>query len=201
MTIAAPQAPPAAPAPRKPRKVFLLVGLVLAVGLGIGLFTSIGTPAKSGIPQVGGPVPSFSAPRLNGSGTVQVPADGGGGGTPAVLLFFGDWCTACHTELPPLAAAVRHQEAAGGPLAKVRVIGVDSEDTRQDGMAFVTASGIEFPVARDPDIAITNGDFYFEGDPYAVFVKGNGSISAIVPGPLSVARFTADEEKLVAGHG
>jgi thiol-disulfide isomerase/thioredoxin len=201
MTIAAPEAPPAAPAPRKPRKVFLLVGLVLAVGLGIGLFTSIGTPAKSGIPQVGGPVPSFSAPRLNGSGTVQVPADGGGGGTPAVLLFFGDWCTACHTELPPLAAAVRHQEAAGGPLAKVRVIGVDSEDTRQDGMAFVTASGIEFPVARDPDIAITNGDFYFEGDPYAVFVKGNGSISAIVPGPLSVARFTADEEKLVAGHG
>ena len=201
MTIAAPEAPPAAPAPRKPRKVFLLVGLVLAVGLGIGLFTSIGTPAKSGIPQVGGPVPSFSAPRLNGSGTVQVPADGGGGGTPAVLLFFGDWCTACHTELPPLAAAVRHQEAAGGPLAKVRVIGVDSEDSRQEGTAFVTASGVEFPVARDPDIAITNGDFYFEGDPYAVFVKGNGTISAIVPGPLSVARFTADEEKLVAGHG
>lgn len=200
MTIAAPEAPPAAPAPRKPRKVFLLVGLVLAVGLGIGLFTSIGTPAKSGIPRVGGPVPSFSAPRLNGSGTVQVPADGGGGGTPAVLLFFGDWCTACHTELPPLAAAVRHQEAAGGPLAKVRVIGVDSEDTRQEGMAFVTASGIGFPVARDPDIAITSGDFYFEGDPYAVFVKGNGSISAIVPGPLSVARFTADEAKLVAGH-
>ena len=83
----------------------------------------------------------------------------------------------------------------------MRVIGVDSEDTRQEGMAFVTASGIEFPVARDPDIAITNGDFYFEGDPYAVFVEGNGSISAIVPGPLSVARFTADEEKLVAGHG
>ena len=135
MTIAAPEAPPAAPAPRKPRKVFLLVGLVLAVALGIGLFTSIGTPAKSGIPQVGGPVPSFSAPRLNGSGTVQVPADGGGGGTPAVLLFFGDWCASCHTELPPLAAAVRHQEAVGGALAKVRVIGVDSEDTRQDGMA------------------------------------------------------------------
>ena len=201
MTIAAPEAPAAAPVPRKPRKVFLVVGLVVAVGLGIGLFTSIGTPAKSGIPQVGGPVPSFSASRLNGSGTVQVPADGGGGGTPAVLLFFGDWCTACHAELPPLAAAERHQEAAGGPLAKVRVIGVDSEDTRQEGMAFVTASGVTFPVARDPDIAITNGDFYFEGDPYAVFVKGDGTISAIVPGPLSVARFTADEEKLVAGQG
>ncbi|MGO8863015.1 MAG: TlpA family protein disulfide reductase [Acidimicrobiales bacterium] len=200
MTIAAPEAPPAAPAPRRPRKVFLLVGLVLAVVVGIGLFTSIGTPAKSGIPQVGDPVPSFSGPRLNGPGTVQVPADGGGGGTPAVLLFFGDWCTVCHAELPPLAAAVRHQDGAGGALAQVRVIGVDSEDTTQQGVAFVTASGVGFPVARDPSTAITSGDFYFQGDPYAVFVKGDGVISAIVAGPLSVARFTAEEEKLVPGR-
>ena len=146
-------------------------------------------------------MPSFSAPRLNGSGTVQVPADGGRRGTPAVLLFFGDWCAICHTELPRLAEAVRHQEAVGGALATVRVIGVDSEDTRQDGMAFVTASGVEFPVARDPGTAITSGDFYFQGDPYAVFVKGDGIISAIVPGPISVARFTAEEEKLKPGKG
>ena len=56
-------------------------------------------------------------------------------------------------------------------------------------------------MARDPGIAITSGDFYFQGDPYAVFVKGNGIISAIVPGPLSVARFTAEEEKLMPGKG
>ena len=61
----------------------------------------------------------------------------------------------------------------------------------------VTASGIRFPVAHDPQIAITSGDFYFDGDPYAVFVKGNGTISAIVPGPISVARFTAEEKKLI----
>jgi peroxiredoxin len=200
MTIAAPQAPPAPPPPRKPRKVFLLVGLVLSVALGIGLFTSLGTPAKSGIPQVGDQVPSFSAPRLNGSGTVQVPATAGAAGTPAVLLFFGDWCAICHTELPPLATAVRRQEAAGGALATVHVLGVDSEDTRQDGLAFVTASRVAFPVARDPDVTITSGDFYFEGDPYAVFVKGDGTIGAIVRGPMSVTTFIADEEKLVAGE-
>jgi hypothetical protein len=96
-----------------------------------------------------------------------------------------------------LAAAVTRQERAGGSLAKVRVIGVDSEDTQSLGEKFVKASGVEFPVARDPQIAITSGDFYFDGDPYAVFVEGDGRISAIVPGPISVARFTAEEKKLI----
>jgi hypothetical protein len=79
----------------------------------------------------------------------------------------------------------------------VHVIGVDSEDGRSTGLAFVKSRGIAFPVAFDRDIAITSGDFYFEGDPYAVFVKGNGTISAIVPGPLSVAKFIAEEQKLI----
>jgi peroxiredoxin len=186
-----------APPPRKPRKVFLLIGLVVAAALGIGLFTTAGAKKNSGPPQAGGPVPSFSAPRLNGAGTVQVPQDAGSNGTPAVLLFFGAWCTVCTTELPPLASVARHQAASGGALGKVRVIGVDSEDKHDIGLAFVKSRGIAFPVAFDHDIAITSGDYYFEGDPYAVFVKGNGTISAIVPGPLSVAKFTAEEKKLI----
>jgi len=183
--------------PRKPRKVFLLVGVVLAAALAVGLFTSIGTKKNTGPPHQGGPVPSFSAARLNGPGTVDIPADGGGGGTPAVLLFFGNWCKVCHGEMPPLAVAIQRQERAGGALAQVHVVGVDSEDSQSVGEKFVKASGIEFPVARDPQIAITSGDFYFNGDPYAVFVKGNGSISAIVPGPISVTKFTAEENKLI----
>ena len=115
---------PASAPPRKPRKIFLVVGLVLAAALGVGLFTSVGTKKNAGPPQAGGQVPSFSAPRLNGSGTVRVPADGGGGGTPAVLLFFGEWCTQCHTELPPLAAAVRRQERGG------RSVGQGARDRR-----------------------------------------------------------------------
>jgi peroxiredoxin len=197
MTVAPPEAPQAPLPPRKPRKIFLVVGLVAAAALGIGLFTSAGTSKTSVAPHQGGQVPSFSAPRLNGAGSVDVPADGGGGGQPAVLLFFGDWCHVCHTELPALAGAVHRQDAAGGELSGVRVIGVDSEDTTGDGRAFVTQSGVTFPVAHDPDVAITSGDFYFDGDPYAVFVKGDGTISAIVPGPISVAKFTAEERRLI----
>jgi thiol-disulfide isomerase/thioredoxin len=186
-----------APLDRKPRKIFLLVGVVIATALGIGLFTSLGTASGSGPPQPGRAVPSFSAPRLNGPGTVNVPGDGGGNGHPAVLLFFGNWCAVCHTEIPSLAEAVRRQRAAGGGLARVQIIGVDSEDTTADGTAFVHASGVTFPVAYDPNVTITSGDFYFTGDPYAVFVNGDGTINQIIAGPLSVARFSAAEGKLI----
>src|ERR1700679_975987 len=154
MTVATPEAPAAPVPPRKPRKIFLVVGLVAAVALGIGLFTSIGTNKATGQPHRAGPVPSFTAGRLNGAGTLAVPGNGGGAGTPVVLLFFGSWCPSCHGELPPLAAAVRRQEAAGGALAKVRVIGVDSEDTKSVGEAFITHTGVGFPVVRDPDLGI-----------------------------------------------
>jgi peroxiredoxin len=184
-------------APRKPRKIFLLIGVVLAIGLGIGLFTTAGTSAKSGAPAAGSALPAFSAPNLNGSGTVSVPGAGVGRGTPAVLLFFGNWCTVCHTELPPLAAAAKHQQAAAGSLARVHVVGVDSEDTRSDAQSFIHSSGVTFPVAYDPNLTITSGDYYFEGDPYAVFVNADGTINAIVRGPMSVGTFTANERSLI----
>ena len=140
MTDAPPSEPSAAPAPapgsepglRKPRKVFLLIGIVLAVVLGVFLFTGLGTsPSSSGAPHEGGPVPSFTASNIGpvGSSRVSVPGDGGGNGTPAVLMFFGAWCTSCRQELPPLTAAIRRQNQAGGPLARIRVIGVDSFDS------------------------------------------------------------------------
>jgi len=196
----------AAPGPeatraRKPRKVFLVVGLVLAAGLGIGLFTGIGTSqSTTGAPHVGGPVPSFSAPNVGpaGASQVSVPGDGGGSGVPAVLLFFGAWCPSCSQELPPLAAAVAAQEKTHGALSRVRVIGVDSEDSASTARQFIHKEGVTFPVALDPDVSITNGLFYFDGDPYAVFVKPDGTISKIVTGAvLTPSSLKADEQAII----
>jgi peroxiredoxin len=203
MTVASdsadPATPPEPPAPRKPRKAFLLVGVVLAAALGVGLFTSVGAKHSpdSGAPQTGGAVPAFTGTNLNGSGSVGVSA-GTTGGTPTVLLFFGDWCPSCHQELPPLAAAVRSQEASGGSLKRIRVVGIDSEDTTADAKAFIHASGVSFPVAYDPNLTITSGLFYFRGDPNAVFINADGTINRIVRGDqLTPAGFTADERDLI----
>jgi peroxiredoxin len=199
-----PPAPPAgsgadpdpAPAPRKPRKIFLLVGTVVAVALGIGLFTSIGSGTNSGGAREGSPVPAFTRQNIGpvGAQQVSVPADG----TPTVLLFFGNWCTACHQELPPLAAAVRAQDKAGGALSRIHVVGVDDLDSSSSAKAFIKSTGVTFPVAYDPDASVTSGTFYFDGDPFAVFVKGDGTIDRIVRGDvLSPSSFTADERALI----
>ena len=140
---------------RPPRKRFILIGLgigLLLIVL-IGLFTSLGAnQSGGGAPHAGGPVPSFTRPNVGPSGPsqVSVPADGGGDGTPAVLLFFGAWCSSCHQELPPLAAVVRRQERAGGALSRIRVLGIDSFDNTSTAKSFIHSAGVTFPVASDP---------------------------------------------------
>jgi peroxiredoxin len=97
-----------------------------------------------------------------------------------------------------LAAAVHRQQAAGGALAQIHVIGVDSEDSPSSAKAFIKSSGVTFPVAYDPNVQITSGAFYFDGDPYAVFVRANGTIDRIVRGAtLTPASLVADERKLI----
>ena len=201
----APEAAPGEPGEvRKPRKVFLVVGVVLAVIIGIFLFTSLGTSSGSGpgstgsAPQAGDAVPSFTSQNLGPVGGSQVSVSSNGGGRPTVLLFFGNWCPSCHQELPPLAAAVRQQTRAGGALARIRVVGVDSEDTVGNAKSFIHSSGVTFPVAYDPNVDITSGLFYFTGDPYAVFVRGDGTIAKIVRGDvLTPTSLTADERALI----
>jgi thiol-disulfide isomerase/thioredoxin len=204
MSHAAPEgAPPdSAPAPRKPRKIFLLVGIVLAVALGIGLFTTVSTNSNGqdsgGPPAVGGPVPAFTASNLNGSGSVVSPTKANSDGRPTVILFFGKWCQDCHAELPPLASTVASLRNSGGPLARIRVIGVDSSDAESAAKGFIKSSGVTFPVAYDPNTTILAGDFYFRGDPYAVFVSANGRINRIVSGDvLTPTSFVNDERALI----
>jgi peroxiredoxin len=170
------------------------MGVLAAIVLGVGLFTNLGTKSsRNGPPRAGGSVPTFSAERLNGAGPVDVPVSGG---KPAVLMFFGNWCTICHTELPPIAAQVQKQDAAGGSLSNVTVVGVDSEDALSTAKSFIRRSGVTFPVAYDQNLKITNGDFYFTGDPYAVFVDANGIIRKIVAGPISATAFKTYEQEL-----
>jgi len=56
---------------------------------------------------------------------------------------------------------------------------------------------VTFPVAWDPDARITTDQFSFTGDPYAVFVRADGTIDRIVRGAvLDASGLTADERAL-----
>jgi thiol-disulfide isomerase/thioredoxin len=184
--------------PRRRRiVVFTLIGTAVVL-LGLGLFTRIGTSSTSGPPQAGGFAPTFSIPGLNVTGRVGTPANGGRAGKPIVVLFMGDWCTICHHEIPPLAAAIKQLRSAHSALSHIAVIAVDSEDTQPDALAFVRASDVSFPVGNDSTAHVMNGLYGFEGDPYAVFIEGSGRIMTIHPGPLGVAQFRSLERQLLA---
>jgi peroxiredoxin len=180
------------------RRAGLLVVAVVVVGLGIGLFTSVGTSAGSGPPHAGGTAPAFSLPGVNVATSVGTPGNGGGDGHPVVVLFMGDWCTICHSEIPPLAARIKSLQVGHGALSRVAVIGVDSEDTLADAQAFIKGSGVTFPVGDDATAHVMSGLSGFEGDPYAVFIEGNGTILAIHPGPLSPGQLVSFERKLTS---
>ncbi|HEX3947012.1 MAG TPA: TlpA disulfide reductase family protein [Acidimicrobiales bacterium] len=185
---------------RRPRPVFLLVGLVLAAGLAVGLFTSIGTSSTNAPPHAGGPVPTFSLPELGGSGQVGVDADGGGNGHPAVLVFFAHWCGPCQAEIPVVATTYRREVATGSPLAKVAVIGVDASDPTAAALAFVHKSGVTFPVGADRNFTVTEGKFAFTGLPEVVYVNGNGTIAALHRGPITSAAELRDwQHRLLSG--
>jgi peroxiredoxin len=177
--------------------VFVLAGAAV-VALGIGLFTSLGTSAAGGPPQAGVTAPTFSLAGLNVAGRVGTPESGGGDGKPVVVLFMGDWCSVCHSEIPPLAAKIKALRSGHTALGRLAVIGVDSEDTLSDARAFVSSSGVTFPVGDDSTAHVMNGVYGFQGDPYAVFIEGNGRIMTIHPGPLSPARFVALARQLLA---
>ena len=171
---------------------------VAVVALGIGLFTSVGTSTASGPPHSGGPAPAFSLAGLNVAGRVGTPESGGGNGKPMVVLFMGDWCTICHSEIPPLAARIKAQRSDHSALGHLVVMGVDSEDSLSDALSFIQSSGVTFPVGDDSTAHVMNGLYGFEGDPYAVFIEGSGRIMTIHPGPLSVAEFVTLERRLLA---
>jgi peroxiredoxin len=177
--------------------VVVLLGAAV-VALAVGLFTSVGTSTTSGPPHPGGMAPAFSLAGLNVAGRVGTPESGGGDGKPVVLLFMGDWCTICHSEIPPLAAKIAELRSGRSALGHLAVIGVDSEDTQSDAQSFITSSHVSFPVGDDGSAHVMNAVYGFEGDPYAVFIEGSGRIMTIHPGPLSPSQFVTLARRLLA---
>jgi len=172
-----------------------VVRCVLAAALGAGLFTSIGSSGESGTPHVGGQAPRFSLPTVNGNGMVGQQV---GDGLPTVILFFANWCSVCHSELPALAKVVRTQDRPGSSLARIQVVGVDPLDSAGSARAFAKDSGVTFPVGLDGDGSVTGSKYLFRGPPYAVFIGSDGTITAIKASTLSPAAFLSAERQLVA---
>jgi cytochrome c biogenesis protein CcmG/thiol:disulfide interchange protein DsbE len=170
--------------PKRRRLLSLGIGVVLAAGLWVAL-TSFTAPGAT-------KAPTFSLPRLGGGPRVSVPIVGEGAHDPVILTFFASWCAQCHSELPSVAEVARQAEAAGD---KVRFIGIDDNEKVAPGLAFVRASGVQFPVGRDYD-SLTASRYGIIGNPATVFIDADGKVARKILGPVSTTTLETEIVRL-----
>ncbi len=183
--------PPQASAPPPPHRLrALLIGCVIAAGLGVFLFVGLGNAPKtaSGSGAVVAPgsiAPDFTLPSLTGGSPVRLDRLGPDRHRPVVLNFFASWCAPCQEETPLLASTARAEQAKG---AAVQFVGVDVADPTADALAFVQKSGIPYPVGVDANIRVTSGLYGLDAQPNTFFIDASGRVIGHTIGPVTAAQ-------------
>jgi peroxiredoxin len=153
------------------------LALIVVVSILTGGSTKSNNLATSAL--VGTTVKDFTLSGLNG-GSERAPWTSG---HAAVLIFFASWCGPCQSEMPKVATYLRAH-----PTGSIVVMGVDANDARGSAQAFVRKDGVAFPIASDPNGAVTTGIFQFATVPETVFVNARGVVTDVYFGAIPPSR-------------
>jgi cytochrome c biogenesis protein CcmG/thiol:disulfide interchange protein DsbE len=159
------------------------VGIVAGVSSpgkssGSGSGAGTGSSVSSAQAATGKQAPAFDLAALGDSGAhVSLAAYAG---KPVIVNFFASWCGPCRKETPLMA---HYYAAAHG---SVRVIGVDTNDSRTAALTFTRHYGVTYPVASDP-AATTAGAFGVAGLPQTFFLNAQHKIVDRVYGAVTQA--------------
>jgi cytochrome c biogenesis protein CcmG/thiol:disulfide interchange protein DsbE len=144
-----------------PIAVFLLLGVLLAVGLKIA-------DKKTDLPSplVGRPMPAFSLPLLGQEETIINSKDLIG--KPFLVNFWASWCVTCRVEHP-----VIEELAASGALP---IIGLNFRDETQDAQAWLQRFGNPYTMTVADYSGRTSIDFGVYAAPESFLVDEKGII-------------------------
>ncbi|MGH9245529.1 MAG: TlpA family protein disulfide reductase [Acidimicrobiales bacterium] len=126
------------------------------------------------VAAIGDPAPDVTFERFDG--TQGALADYRG--MPLVLNFWASWCVPCITEMPEFEAVHRR---LGDEVA---FLGLNVQDTAEDGRAFADDSGVTWDLGRDPDGTILQR-LGGAGMPTTVLIDAEGTIRHVETGDLS----------------
>jgi len=184
------------------RRAGLLVALVvIAVGAGLLLLRPSSDAPELALPPVTSrsaalaqhfpPGQRRAAPRLHGRMLQGAPSELRLGGQVTVINFWASWCAPCKREAAQL-------EAYAATADKPHLIGVDTNDTRSDALAFMRRYHVSFPNLSNPDGSISIA-YAIPGLPTTIIVDARGRIAALLAGPQTVLSLTRAVARAKAG--
>jgi peroxiredoxin len=156
--------------------VLVAVSLTVAACLGGPPAVADGQAARAfSLPALPGyTVPEAAAvpgsPALAGAGTRIALSDFAG--EPVIINFFAAWSPPCKAETRLLAQFYRLYNRYDG---RVLIVGVDSRDSRAAALRLLRASGVTYPVASDPALAVA-GKYGVPGVPTTYFLNARHQI-------------------------
>jgi len=113
--------------------------------------------------------------RLDGPGTKSL-ADWHG--TPLVVNLFASWCPSCLGEMPTF------ERASHDYAGRVVIVGVDTQDTPQDGLSLARQLGITYPLLADTSHADLFVALQGQGMPVTAFIRRDGKVMRVYSGAL-----------------
>ena len=129
--------------------------------------------------EVGDKAPAWSAPIINGSGSLSSQATKG---QWVILNFFATWCVPCQQETPELVsfAAAHHNSKS------VRLVGVVYQDTPGSVRSFATAHGVTWPLVSNPEAKVTT-DYAVLALPQTIVINPKGVVVDRFTGGVTAA--------------
>lgn len=144
-----------------PIGIFLLLGILLAVGLKIA-----DTKEDLPSPLIGKPMPAFSLPLLDREDVIVESA--ALIGEPLLVNFWASWCVTCRVEHP-----VIEDLAKSGVI---RIVGMNFRDEPADAKAWLQRFGNPYDLIISDRSGRTSIDFGVYAAPETFLVDASGTI-------------------------
>ena len=146
-------------------------GAVLAVALALIWMGDSGVPAPVGR---GAKAPDFSLEVLDGGEPFELAK---ARGQVVLVNFWATWCKPCEDEIPSMERLYRSLHPEGFELVAVSV-----DEDRKEVVAFRDRLGLTFPIALDPDQAVSHR-YQTTGFPESLLVDRDGTVLERYVGP------------------